>query len=116
MGTNGLQSIVEMPSYLRQAGRLRLTEDELDAIKTIVARQPSAGDVIPASGGARKVRIRSKGRGKSGGYRVITFYTGVALPVFLLDIYAKSEKANMTRGEVNRLRTIIDAISREYME
>ena len=62
------------------------------------------------------MRIRAKGRGKSGGYRVITFFSGVALPVFLLDIYAKSDKANMTRGEVNRLRTIIDAISREYME
>ena len=116
MGTNELQTIVEMPSYLRQARRLRLTEDELDAIKAIVARQPSAGDVIPASGGARKVRIRARGRGKSGGYRVVTFFSGVALPVFLLDIYAKSDKANMTRGEVNRLRTIIDAISKELLE
>lgn len=113
---NELQSIVEMPSYLRQARRLGLTEDDLDAIKVVVAQQPSAGDVIPASGGARKVRIRATGRGKSGGYRVITFFSGVALPVFLLDISAKSDKANLTRGEVNQLRTIIGAITREYME
>lgn len=111
-----MQTIVEMPSYLRQAHRLRLTEDELDAIKAIVARQPFVGEVIAGSGGARKVRIRAKGRGKSGGYRVITFYSGVALPVFLLDIYAKSDKANMTHGEVNRLRKIIDAISQELLE
>ncbi|MCY4063890.1 MAG: type II toxin-antitoxin system RelE/ParE family toxin [Chloroflexi bacterium] len=111
-----MHSIVEMPSYLRQAQRLRLNEDELDAIKAIIARQPSAGVIIPGSGGARKVRIRAKGRGKSGGHRVITFFSGVALPVFLLDIYSKSDKANMTRGEVNQLRTIIDAISQEYME
>ncbi len=111
-----MQTIVEMPSYLRQAQRLRLTEDELDAVKAIVALQPAAGEVIPGSGGARKARIRAKGRGKSGGYRVITFYSGVALPVFLLDIYAKSDKANMTRGEVNRLRRVIDAISQEFLE
>lgn len=109
-----MHTIVEMPSYLRQAQRLRLSKDELDAIKIIFAHQPSAGEVIPGSGGARKLRIRAKGRGKSGGYRVITFYSGVALPVFLLDIYSKSDKANMTRGEVNRLRKVINAISREY--
>lgn len=111
-----MQTVVEMPSYLRQAQRLRLTVEELDAIKALVAQLPSAGNVIPSSGGARKLRVRAKGRGKSGGYRVITFFSGVAHPVFLLDIYGKSEKANMTRGEVNRLRKIIEAISRELLE
>ena len=105
-----------MPSYLREARRLGLNEDDLNAIKAFIALQPSAGDVIPGSGGARKARIRAKGRGKSGGYRVITFFSGVEIPVFLLDIYSKRDKANMTRGEVNRLRKIIVAISREYME
>ena len=111
-----LQTVVETPSYLRQADKLRLTDDDLDTIKLLVAKRPNIGDVVPGSGGARKARIRAKGRGKSGGYRVITFFSGAAHPVFLLDIYAKSEKANMTRSEVNQLRQVIEAISRELLE
>ncbi len=111
-----MHTIVESPSYLRQAQKLGLSDNDLDAIKLLLAQRPDIGDVVPGTGGARKVRIRAKGKGKSGGYRVITFYSGVALPVFLLDIYAKSRKAGLTAGEVNRFRKIIDAILREFKE
>ena len=111
-----MQTVVETPNYLRQAEKLGLVNDDLDTIKLLVAQRPDIGDVVPGSGGARKVRIRAKGRGKSGGYRVITFYSGAALPVFLLDIYAKSRKARLTAREVNTLKKVIDAISREFKE
>lgn len=111
-----MHTIVESPGYLRQAHKLGLTEDELDRIKVLIAQRPDIGDVVPRSGGARKVRVRAKGRGKSGGYRVITFYSGAAIPVFLLDIYAKSRKEGLTAREVNRFRNIVEAIKREFKE
>ena len=111
-----MHTVVESPTYLRQARKLGLTDDDLDTIKALMAQRPSLGDVVPGTGGARKVRIRAEGKGKSGGYRVITFYSGATIPVFLLDIYAKSRKAGLSASEVNRFRKITDAISREFKE
>jgi hypothetical protein len=51
-------------------------EAERFAIVTWIASNPAAGDVIEGAGGARKVRLAGKGKGKSGGYRVVTFYSG----------------------------------------
>ncbi len=69
-----------------------------------------AGDLIQGTGGARKVRFAGRGKGKSGGYRVITFYAGERLPVFLLALYAKGERANLTKAERNELRSTLGSI------
>jgi hypothetical protein len=60
------------------------------------------------------VRIAGRGKGKSGGYRVVTFYSGKGIPVFLLTVYAKGEKANLSKAERNELKGILSAIVREY--
>ena len=57
-----------------------------------LAANPTAGDVIAGTGGARKLRWKLPARGKSGGVRVITFYSGTDLPVFLLACFAKKER------------------------
>ena len=75
---------------------------------------PSPGDAIKGSGGARKVRFAAPGRGKSGGYRVVTFYSGTEVPVFLLSIFAKGDKTDLAKSEINALRTILDALADEY--
>lgn len=54
---------------------------------------------MPGCGGARKWRMAGRGKGKSGGYRVITFYGGVDMPVFLLDVFGKGSKSNLTDAE-----------------
>jgi hypothetical protein len=64
------------------------------------------------TGGCRKLRVAGRGKGKSGGYRTITFSTGEALPIFLITVFSKGAKANLSRAECNRLgeltRTIVD--------
>ncbi|HLY19054.1 MAG TPA: helix-turn-helix domain-containing protein [Bryobacteraceae bacterium] len=55
----------------------------------------SSGDVIEGTGGVRKVRFAGRGWGKRGGYRVITFFSGTDIPVFLLNSFAKSEKSDL---------------------
>jgi hypothetical protein len=80
------------------------------AIVTWIAANPAAGDVIEGTGGARKVRFAGKGKGKSGGYRVITFFTVTDIPVFLLNIFAKNQKTDLTPKEHRVLRSVLTDI------
>jgi hypothetical protein len=73
-----------------------------------------AGDEISGAGGARKVRFAGKGRGKSGGHRVITFYSGEDVPVFLITMFTKNEKANLSQKERNTLRQILPEVAKAY--
>lgn len=98
----------------RSARRVGVTEEELDKIRTYLAEHPDAGAEMPGTGGARKLRFAGKGKGKRGGYRLITFYRGQAVPVFLLDIYAKGERVDLTQQEKNTPRTILGRIVQEY--
>ncbi|MCX6602255.1 MAG: type II toxin-antitoxin system RelE/ParE family toxin [Acidobacteria bacterium] len=85
-------------------------------IVTFLAMHPDAGDVIAGSGGARKLRFPGRNKGKSGGYRVITFYTGPAFPLFLLNAFAKNERTNITKAECAALKTILSAIAAKYLK
>ena len=62
---------------------------------------------MAGTGGVRKLRWAVSGRGKRGGARVIYYYHGDELPVFLLDAYAKKEKANLTQAERNAIRQLV---------
>lgn len=109
-----MQTVVETPPYLSAAEEAGLSEEELEAIKTLVARYPDAGDVIRGTGGCRKIRIAGRGKGKSGGYRIITFFTGPALPVFLLTVFGKGERADLTQQERNALSALTKQIVEGY--
>jgi hypothetical protein len=73
----------------------------------LIAANPEAGEIMPGA----------PGRGKSGGYRVITYYAGIDVPTFLLTAFGKNEKANLTKGERNALaaftKTLTDSLRRE---
>ena len=111
-----MQTVIETPAYLGDTKALGLTDAERAAIVNTIAQQPSRGEVIPGTGGARKVRFGGRGKGKSGGYRVITFYSGEDIPVFLLNIFAKGEKVNLTKAEQNALRAILTDLVAVYRE
>jgi hypothetical protein len=84
------------------------------ATVTWIAANPAAGQVIEGTGGARKVRFAGMGKGKSGGYRVITFFTGMEIPVFLLNIFAKNEKTDLSPKERRVLKTILADTVKAY--
>jgi hypothetical protein len=111
-----MHTVVETPSYLADARAAGLTEGERDAVVEMIANHPEAGDEIGGTGGARKVRVASRGKGKRGGYRVITFYSGKDVPVFLLAVYSKGEKANLSKAERNELKGISGDIARAYRQ
>ncbi|MCP4372202.1 MAG: type II toxin-antitoxin system RelE/ParE family toxin, partial [Deltaproteobacteria bacterium] len=79
-----MQTVVETPEFIRCAKKLDLSDDERENIVDLISSNPEAGSEISGTSGMRKVRIAGKGKGKSGGYRVITFFTGSDIPVFLI--------------------------------
>jgi len=91
-----------------------MTESEIDELVEFLAREPMCGDEMAGTGGCHKLRIAGRGKGKSGGYRVITFYSGDFLPVFLVTVFGKGEKANLTKGECNELRLLSKRLVQEY--
>lgn len=71
---------------------------------------PEAGDVIPGTGGARKVRVSAKGHGKRGGARVIYVDIVVQEEIYLLAAYAKNEQTDMTANEKKIIRDFIKTL------
>lgn len=94
-------TVVETPGFLREAAAA-LTESERAELVSYLAANPEAGDIMSRTGGARKARWKAEGRGKSGGTRVIYYYHDESLPLFLLNVFAKNEKANLTKAERKR--------------
>jgi hypothetical protein len=76
-------TVVELPLFQRLAADV-WDEAEREAFVDFIARNPEAGDVIPETGGVRKLRWRRPGSGKRGGVRVIYFYHSARMPIFLL--------------------------------
>ena len=101
--------------YLSRAGRM-FSEEEQAEIVTLVARDPSCGDVIPGTGGLRKMRVPVMGRGKRGGARVIYFLYNDGMPVFLLTVFAKNERSDLSAVERGQLAKLAENLVKIYLE
>ena len=106
-------TVVETPAFLRDSAAA-LTEREQSEIVSFLAANPEAGDIMPETGGARKLRWRAQGRGKRGGARAIYYYHDQSLPLFLLNVFAKNEKANLTRAERNEIKELLPRLIAGY--
>jgi hypothetical protein len=99
-----MQSVIETSVFLRDAGRARLSDEERMDIVDLIASNPTIGDVMPGTGGARKVRIAGRGKGKSGGHRVVTYYAAEDVPILLLALIDKGDRADLSKADKNELR------------
>jgi len=99
-------TVVEVEPFPSKAGRLWSEEERAEFI-TFIAHNPTAGDVIPASGGVRKVRWKRKGKGKRGGARVIYYFHDESMPLFLLTAYAKGRKEDLSQQEIRSMRRTV---------
>jgi len=104
-----LQTVVETPAYLVAAKGGPSNAERADVI-SIVAETPRAG--VALGGGIRKMRIARPGRGKSSGARVVFLFAGEDVPVFLLTVFAKNEKASLSTRE----RTALISTSKQIIE
>jgi hypothetical protein len=101
-------------AFVRAAAEAGLSDDAVRQLVDLIAANPTAGDLIVESGGCRKVRVAGRGKGKSGGYRVITYYAGEAMPVFLTTMFSRGERANLTKDECNQLSMRTKAMAADY--
>ncbi len=96
------QVVVETSAYLKRAVKL-LTDLEREEVVFLVADNPLVGDLLVGTGGVRKTRFARGDRGKSGGVRVVYFFYDEEIPVYLLTVFAKKDRANLTKDERNQL-------------
>lgn len=107
-----LQTIVETSEFSKRAEAIGLNRKDVEQIIATLAATPEAG--MSLGGGLRKMRIARPGEGKSSGYRVIHFYRHSGLPLFLLTVFAKNERPNISRAERADLIRLCDQIAATY--
>jgi hypothetical protein len=108
-----MHTVVETPAYLADAEAL-FTPDERKVVVDRIAADPKCGVVIPGGQGIRKVRFGFGGRGKSGGARIIYLFGGEGIPVFLLSVFAKNEKADLSAAQRNALGKLVASMIQNY--
>lgn len=111
-----MHTVIETPTFVKDAADAGVSEDELMDMVAYIAAHPQAGDPIQGTGGARKVRFAGKGKGKSGAYRVVTFYSGKDVPVWLLAMIDKGDRANLSKAERNELRKELAGLVMDYLQ
>src|SRR5512139_2696385 len=109
-----LQTIVETAVFRRSADAAGMSEEEIAALIDFLAATPEAGEEIVGTGGCRKVRVAGRGKGKSGGYRAITFFTGPSIPLFLVYAYSKADKADLNGSERTHLKKLGKMLIESY--
>ena len=102
-------TVVEVEPFSTKARQVWDEDDKLEFIG-FVAHHPEAGALIPGTGGVRKLRWGRPGMGKRGGVRVVYYYHDRTLPLFLLTVYAKSERADLTPRERQAIRKLVQKL------
>ena len=104
--------VVSTTNYERRAKKL-LAPDERATVELELVTRWDGWPVIPGTGGARKARFAMGGKGKSGGGRVIYFVPTSRGTLYLLDIYAKGRKEDLSDAEKRDLRCFLEALETE---
>ena len=99
-------TVAELPEYIRRAERL-LSEVERKDVIDYLSVQPKAGDLMQGTGRVRKLRWARGGKGKSGGVRVIYYFHSDRIPLYLLTMFGKGEKDNLSKAERNVLAELV---------
>lgn len=110
-----LITLVETASFIKESCKLLLEED-LYSLKDALAANPLIGDVMPGLRGLRKVRWYTQQKGKRGGVRVIYFFYNMKMPLFLLNIYSKSDQQDVSAQDKKLLNKLIDELIKNYGE
>jgi hypothetical protein len=106
-----LQTVVELPEFMRRAKAI-MSDEERAVLVDYVAANPEAG--VSLGGGLRKLRLARDGGGKRGGYRTLYVFGGSAMPIFLVTVFAKNEKDNLSRAEQAELIALSKLLLAHY--
>ncbi len=103
--------MLELPEFQRRAKAV-MSDQEREAAINFIAANPEAG--VSLGGGLRKVRIPREGGGKSGGFRTVYVFGGTHMPIFLITIFAKNEKPNLSKSEQTAAVEMSKALVAKY--
>lgn len=104
------REFVETDLFRKTWRAMGLKDDELAVLQDMILMNPHIGDVIPDTGGARKLRIQLEGRGKRGGARVIYVDIFESEVIYLLLAYPKNVQDNMTQAQKKTIQSMIEQI------
>ncbi len=102
-------AVCETPEFLSRAEKV-WSADERSEFVDFIARNPEAGDLIQGTGGVRKVRWRKAGVGKSGGVRVIYYFYNETIPLYLVSLFAKNQKSDLSAGDKQDLAKFVKTV------
>ena len=106
-------TVVEVEPFPAKAADVWNEDERLEFI-SFIANNPDAGDLIPGSGGVRKVRWSRPGTGKRGGVRVIYYFHDESIPLFLLTVYPKSRKDDLSAAELKAIKQAVSILRSTY--
>jgi len=109
-----MQGVIETQTFLKNAADAGMAEQERLAIVNSIALDPRQGDLMTGTGGVRKVRFAGRGKGKSGGFRVVTYFAAADIPVLLLAVIDKGERTNLSKAERNVLKKELQGFADDY--
>jgi hypothetical protein len=112
--TGPLHAVAEVPQFIRDVKAAGLSPQEHGLIVDTVAANPTIGDEVRGSGGVRKARFAGRSKGKSGGFRVMIAYLGPSVPVYLIALLSKGERANFSASEVAGFKALTTEIWRYW--
>lgn len=104
-----MQTVAELPEFIRIADKLLSLEERQDLVRYL-ALHPKAGDLMEGTGGVRKLRWRRGDHGKSGGVRVIYYFYDDRMPLYMLTLFAKGDRTNLSKAERNELAELTGAL------
>jgi hypothetical protein len=109
-----MKAAIETPSFINTASRAGVSEDERNAMVVAISAEPDSGDLIQGTGGCRKRRFAGRGKGKSGGYRTVHYNGADDVPVLLLVVIDKGERADLNQAERNELKKAMATYEKDY--
>ena len=108
-------TIAELPEYIRKVEKLLSAAERMDIVNYLAAH-PKVGDLMEGTGGIRKLRWGRGSQGKSGGVRVIYYFHSELMPLYLLTLFAKNERANISKSERNELAELVELLVQIWLE
>jgi len=108
-----MQTVVELLEFQKKASSLLKSSEKISIINYL-AFHPLSGEIMQGTGGIRKLRWSAQGKGKSGGARIVYYYHNESVPLFLLTLFGKGEKANLTKTERNELAKLTALLLKHY--
>lgn len=106
-------TIAETALFMRQAADVWSETERIDFVD-YMAVNPEAGDIIPDTGGVRKIRWGRQGSGKRGGVRVIYFYYQPDAPLYLLMVYSKAVQTDLTPEGKRAVKALTALLKKQF--